>query len=213
MPVKDSKKHMVIFQPSGRRGYIDEGKTIKQASVQLGVDIEGVCGEKGLCGKCQVKIEEGIFDKYGITSGKKHVTPMMESERIPHSLLFAGPYGVGKGETAFEIARMLLCENGISSGCTTCGSCRRVSKFEHPDLHILFPFKAPPEKAENYEKWMEGIQEHRKLLAEEQYAPVIYEKGRQIVAVLVNEINTWLQESSFEGGYKICVILSLSSMR
>ncbi len=72
---------MVIFQPSGRRGYIDEGKTIKEASVALGVDIEGVCGEKGLCGKCQVKIEEGNFDKYGVTSGRKHVAPMVQSER------------------------------------------------------------------------------------------------------------------------------------
>jgi len=81
MPVNDNKKHMVIFQPSGRRGYIEEGKTVKEASVTLGVDIEGVCGEKGLCGKCRVKIEEGNFDKYGITSDKKNVTPMMESER------------------------------------------------------------------------------------------------------------------------------------
>jgi uncharacterized 2Fe-2S/4Fe-4S cluster protein (DUF4445 family) len=81
MPVKDNKKCMVIFQPSGRRGHVDKGRTIKEASIALGVDIEGVCGEKGLCGKCQVRIEEGLFDKYGIKSDRKHVTPMVQSER------------------------------------------------------------------------------------------------------------------------------------
>jgi len=72
---------MVIFQPSGRRGYISKGKTIKQASVELGVDIEGICGEKGTCGKCQVKIEEGRFDKYGIESSRSNVSPIKETEK------------------------------------------------------------------------------------------------------------------------------------
>lgn len=34
---------MVIFQPSGRRGYVKKGVTIRQASRDLGVDIEGLC--------------------------------------------------------------------------------------------------------------------------------------------------------------------------
>lgn len=72
---------MVIFQPSGRRGYIDKGKTIKQASIALGVDIEGVCGEKAICGKCQVKIEEGVFEKCGIESSRDNISPMGQTER------------------------------------------------------------------------------------------------------------------------------------
>ena len=58
----ENGKCMVIFQPSGRRGYINRGKTIKEASVALGVDIEGICGEKAICGKCKVRIEEGAFE-------------------------------------------------------------------------------------------------------------------------------------------------------
>ena len=41
-------KCMIIFQPSGRRGYIEKGKTLKEASMLLGVDIEGICGEKAI---------------------------------------------------------------------------------------------------------------------------------------------------------------------
>jgi len=59
---KESEKCMVIFQPSGRRGNVEKGKTLKEASVMLGVDIEGICGEKAICGKCRVRMEEGVFE-------------------------------------------------------------------------------------------------------------------------------------------------------
>ncbi|MCX8021793.1 MAG: ASKHA domain-containing protein [Syntrophorhabdaceae bacterium] len=71
---------MVIFQPSGRRGYIEKGRTIKDASESLGVDIEGICGERGVCGKCKVRIEEGIFEKYGVVSKRENLSQLKESE-------------------------------------------------------------------------------------------------------------------------------------
>ena len=46
----------IIFQPSGRRGEAKKGVTIIEASRQLGVDIEALCGEKRVCGKCKVRI-------------------------------------------------------------------------------------------------------------------------------------------------------------
>ena len=64
-----SKKHKVIFQPSGRRGEVEEGQTLLQAAQSLGVDIEALCGNKKVCGKCKVRIEEGYFEKDNIDSG------------------------------------------------------------------------------------------------------------------------------------------------
>jgi uncharacterized 2Fe-2S/4Fe-4S cluster protein (DUF4445 family)/NADPH-dependent glutamate synthase beta subunit-like oxidoreductase len=81
MPGEDSERCLVIFQPSGCRGYINKGKTLKEASIALGVDIEGVCGEKAICGTCKVRIEEGEFEKYGIRSTRDHLSPMGPSER------------------------------------------------------------------------------------------------------------------------------------
>jgi len=77
---------MVIFQPSGRRGYVQKGKTLKEASVSLGVDIEGICGEKAICGKCKVRIDQGFFEKYGIESSREHLSPMGVTERKFFSL-------------------------------------------------------------------------------------------------------------------------------
>jgi uncharacterized 2Fe-2S/4Fe-4S cluster protein (DUF4445 family)/NADPH-dependent glutamate synthase beta subunit-like oxidoreductase len=81
MPSGENGKCLVIFQPSGCRGYIDRGKTLKQATVALGVDIEGVCGEQAICGTCKVRIEEGDFEKYGIRSGRESLSAMGPSER------------------------------------------------------------------------------------------------------------------------------------
>ncbi len=76
-----AKKHKVIFQPSGRRGEIEEGKTILEAAQSLGVDIEGLCGHKKVCGKCKVRIEEGYFEKDNIESGMAHLSPLSEAEK------------------------------------------------------------------------------------------------------------------------------------
>lgn len=76
----EHRKHMVIFQPSARRGLIEEGTNLIEASRQLGVDIEALCGEKKVCGKCKVRIEEGSFEKFAITSSRSHVSEWQEEE-------------------------------------------------------------------------------------------------------------------------------------
>jgi len=81
MPEVGNRKSLVIFQPSGRRGYIKEGETVKEASRKLGVDIEGICGDNATCGKCKIRIEEGFFEKYGIESRIGHLSPIGEAER------------------------------------------------------------------------------------------------------------------------------------
>jgi len=75
------KKHKVIFQPSGRRGNVEDGKTLLEAAQSLGVDIEGLCGNKKVCGKCKVRIEEGYFEKDNIESGMSHLSPLIDDEK------------------------------------------------------------------------------------------------------------------------------------
>jgi len=137
---------------------------------------------------------------------KSTIQRMLTSGCISHTLLFAGPNGVGKSEAAFELARALLCRED-NAPCGTCGSCLRASKLEHPDLHLLFPFRAQPQGADAASAWVDSLQVHRKLLASELYAPAVYEKGRQIVSGLVDEVYDRLHETSFEGGRRLCVIL------
>ena len=81
----DENKAIVIFQPSGRRGEVPKGINLIEASRLLGVDIEALCGEKKVCGKCIVRIEEGNFEKYGVVSGMMNTSawqPEVESKFI-----------------------------------------------------------------------------------------------------------------------------------
>lgn len=69
-----------MFQPSARRGEVRKGSTVVEASRQLGVDIEALCGEKKVCGKCRVRVEEGFFEKFGIHSGREHLSGWQPEE-------------------------------------------------------------------------------------------------------------------------------------
>lgn len=66
---------LVIFTPSGRRGRVTDGTTVLDAARSLGVDLDSVCGGRGLCGRCQVRPAEGEFPKHGITSSGQHLSP------------------------------------------------------------------------------------------------------------------------------------------
>lgn len=74
-------KSTVIFQPSGRRGRVSSGITLREAAQELGVEIESICGGKGTCGKCKVVIHEGFFEKYGIDSKLSNLSPLTDSEK------------------------------------------------------------------------------------------------------------------------------------
>jgi uncharacterized 2Fe-2S/4Fe-4S cluster protein (DUF4445 family) len=74
------KKHTVILQPSGRRGQVEEGQSIRSAARDLGVEIEAICAENATCGKCLVLIEEGRFEKYNIDSKRENVSPVTQAE-------------------------------------------------------------------------------------------------------------------------------------
>jgi uncharacterized 2Fe-2S/4Fe-4S cluster protein (DUF4445 family) len=66
---------LVIFTPSGRRGRVAEGATLLDTARTLGVDIDSVCGGRGICGRCAVTPAFGAFAKHGITSATDHMAP------------------------------------------------------------------------------------------------------------------------------------------
>ena len=76
-----TNKYTIILQPSGRRGQVDEGTSIRAAARELGVEIESICAENATCGKCMVLIEEGRFEKYNIDSKREHLSPVGTEER------------------------------------------------------------------------------------------------------------------------------------
>ena len=76
-----AKTVQIVFQPSGRRGEIEAGKSILEAARTLGVGIEATCGGARVCGKCRVIVEEGNFDKLSVKSAADHLSPVGEAEK------------------------------------------------------------------------------------------------------------------------------------
>jgi uncharacterized 2Fe-2S/4Fe-4S cluster protein (DUF4445 family) len=60
---------LIIFTPSGKRGRFPVGTPILTAARQLGVDLDSVCGGRGICSKCQVAPSYGDFPKHGVHVG------------------------------------------------------------------------------------------------------------------------------------------------
>jgi uncharacterized 2Fe-2S/4Fe-4S cluster protein (DUF4445 family) len=58
---------LVIFTPSGKRGHFATGTPVLTAARQLGVDLDSVCGGRGICSKCQITPGFGTFSKHGVT--------------------------------------------------------------------------------------------------------------------------------------------------
>jgi uncharacterized 2Fe-2S/4Fe-4S cluster protein (DUF4445 family) len=72
---------LVVFTPSGKRGNFPVGTPVLQAARSLGVDIDSVCGGRGLCGRCQILVAEGEFAKHGVSSSGASLSPFSEPER------------------------------------------------------------------------------------------------------------------------------------
>src|SRR6202453_5174016 len=71
---------LVVFMPSGKRGNFPAGTPLLQAARSLGVDVDSVCGGRGLCGRCQVLVAEGEFAKHGVSSSSASLSPFSEPE-------------------------------------------------------------------------------------------------------------------------------------
>ncbi|WP_271947210.1 ASKHA domain-containing protein [Ruegeria faecimaris] len=58
---------LIVFTPSGKRGHFPVDTPVLTAARQLGVDLDSVCGGRGICSKCQITPSYGEFPKHGVT--------------------------------------------------------------------------------------------------------------------------------------------------
>ena len=78
MAAQDAK---IVFLPSGRRGVFPHGTPLLDAARSIGVDVDSVCGGRGLCGRCRVICAVGDFSKHAIRSCADHLSAPGEVEK------------------------------------------------------------------------------------------------------------------------------------
>ena len=79
--ISSEKNHSVVFTPSGLRGIVKSGVSVLDAARQLRVDLDSVCGGRGICTKCKVKPSFGNFSKFNITAEENNLSNFTEIEK------------------------------------------------------------------------------------------------------------------------------------
>jgi uncharacterized 2Fe-2S/4Fe-4S cluster protein (DUF4445 family) len=70
------RAYLAVFQPSGLTAYVSHGATLLEAAQTLAIQLDGVCGGKGTCGKCKVRVKENSLD-----ACRGSLSPLSDAER------------------------------------------------------------------------------------------------------------------------------------
>ena len=133
---------------------------------------------------------------------KEELKSIVNSGRIPNSLLFQGPNGSGKLRSAIEFANNVL---NIGAQNTT----NIIEKISHPDLHIIFPIPSSEKKKENscdlyINEWRDFVLESKFNVTTKDWVDKLETKKQpQISIQSVRELSKKLSLSSFAAGYKV----------
>ncbi len=65
----------IVFTPSGLDGEVPVGTNVLTAARQLGVDLDSVCGGRGICGRCQVTFDPGTYPKWAMDVDDAALSP------------------------------------------------------------------------------------------------------------------------------------------
>ena len=142
---------------------------------------------------------------------------------VPHALLFCGPEGTGKLQTAIAFSRYLLCRDkgSATDSCGTCPSCVKMDKLVHPDLHFVFPVVNKSKTAgrstvsdDEIATWREFVLENRYFGFEDWMNAIDAENKQARIFVTESEsITSKLALKSVEGGYKIVIVWHAEKMK
>ena len=144
---------------------------------------------------------------------KKHLINTVEHNRISHAQLFLGNEGYGNLPLALAYAKFIMCTNKkADDSCGECASCVKIAKYEHPDLHFVFPVVTLKNNTKTtsdnfikewrdfiinnpygtYNEWMDALD------SENAQAIIRVEEGKEILRKL--------SLKSYESEYKIMII-------
>lgn len=143
-----------------------------------------------------------------------------KNQRISHAQLFLGNQGNGTLALALAYARYVQCRNrSDQDACGTCPSCLKFNKFEHPDLHFIFPSAPNKEHKEKVSSKL-FLPEWRKMLCTTSYfdyynwleAIGIENKQAIINAEDCNDIIRTLGLKAYESPYKIIIMYMVEKL-
>jgi len=151
----------------------------------------------------------------GLISTKEKLFRSIESGKVAHAQMFAGPEGSANLALALAYATLLNCTDRTGqNACGECPSCVKINKLIHPDLHFVFPVSSTKNKTGKEVISDSFITEWRGFLTQNPYASAF--EWSQEFGGENKQLNISREESrnilkklslkSFEGKYKVMII-------
>ena len=73
--------HTLIFTPAGLQTTAEDGETVYDVGLRAGVDIQSICGGKGLCKRCQIEVDTGKHAKFKIDVTEDNYSKLSPTEK------------------------------------------------------------------------------------------------------------------------------------
>ncbi len=156
----------------------------------------------------RVKFSEVI----GQENIKARLLKMVADEKVPHALLLNGAMGRGTLALAIAFASYLLGEREEGTEAHTQAM---LAKFQHPDLHFIFPVIRPTGTPADKKitsddflpQWIELLLESPYFTFEEWLSRMRADTQQAIIPAAEGDIiHHKLSLKSSQGGYKVCVL-------
>lgn len=137
------------------------------------------------------------------------------------TLLFHGPRGLGKDFVARGLMKALNCTDPGRCGESgpTCGSCRKVEHFNHPDFHYVFPVVRSGIRSSTDKSFQQFSRENTELVEKIHVSmardPFFHPSFEKVVAHTIDTVRNILREAYkklYEGRVGVTVIASCHLM-
>ena len=76
-----STVHRIVFTPSGLEVEAADGVSVLEVAREARVDLDSVCGGRGVCGRCQITPSFGDFSKWALRSEPQHLSDVGATEQ------------------------------------------------------------------------------------------------------------------------------------
>lgn len=135
-------KVTAIFSPQGGTAEVPEGTTILEAAAQAGLELPAPCGGQGRCGRCKVRVEDGLVDQ----PENAHLSP---EDRAAGYVLACQARLLGNATVLLSeelTVEQVVCGVGVTDSAALAPSC----DLEHdPTVRVVYVECEPPSLADN----------------------------------------------------------------
>ncbi len=141
----------------------------------------------------------------GQHQAKKILVSAVNSNRLAHAYILAGPDGSGRLTAALDLAKSRICQEQEKGFCGECKQCRQIDIMTHPDVRITLPRMKTTKDEEVVDLF--------KARAKDGITPLRFPGNTYISIDQMREMSLRLSRKSFEGNGYVEIIYDAHKLR